>query len=555
MLEAKAEQAGRDVTSGRSVTEPLGSSERAVARQPVAADEEEEEEKEEETPTPMALPTGKASTAAPLTKASPAKPPRRRPPSQFEPGGVPYHYTDDGRVLTEVEWSLELSSRREAETKKEREQKELRQSHARLLTLRGMLDRSGYSYTKDQIVAMLTEYSLLDWQILRHYGMDPPHWYTKRITFTNDVIAAIDKFENEWGHGAASAGPADIEGLQARQTQQENEAASWEGYSHTTESALAGAGASVTKLFTDDPKKIAAGAGLGAATGGSLGAVGYATGQQGTYSPQVEGPGPYSSPVGTWRYSGSAPTTDTLAPPPMTVPKTPEPPPVQDVAKPTVVPDAPPVVPKAPVVKTPDPAIPTPLGMPEAKPTPPLGDLGRQPFDMKAIGVPAETPQMVGKNLGAARLKPGQEALYVLRQVGGKILKPGKTSFEGIAERIRSYKNAARLENIEVEWEVYPLGTDKPEIAEYYEQKLRDALEAQGEEMPWDNTGGRLGRKGFGTPGEGVRRSKILREDMEALLRKHQGNVNKVGEELGKHGRTVRLWAESLGLDPKDFKK
>jgi Domain of unknown function (DUF4157) len=85
-LEAKAEQAGRDVTSGRSVTEPLGSSELAVARQPVAADEEEEEENEEETPVAMALPTGKASTAAPLPKASPAKPPsavpiraRRRP--------------------------------------------------------------------------------------------------------------------------------------------------------------------------------------------------------------------------------------------------------------------------------------------------------------------------------------------------------------------------------------------------------------------------------------------------------------------------------------------
>jgi hypothetical protein len=280
VLEAKAEQAGRDVTSCRVMTEPLGLSELAVARQPVAAHEEEEEEKEEETPTPMALPTGKASTAAPLTKASSAKPPRRRPASQFEPGGVPYHVTDDGRLLTELEWSLELSSRREEEGKKDREQKELRQSHDRLLTLRGMLDRSGYSYSKSQIVAMLTEYSLLDWQIVRHYGVDPPHWYTKRITFTKDVIAAIDKFDNEWGHGAASAGPADIEGLQARQTQQENEAASWEGYSYTTESTLAGAGASATRLFTDDPKKIAAGAGLGAATEGVLFSVATAKATQ-----------------------------------------------------------------------------------------------------------------------------------------------------------------------------------------------------------------------------------------------------------------------------------
>jgi hypothetical protein len=323
-LEAAAEQAGRDVTSGRSVTEPLGSSELAVARQPVTAEEEEEEEKEEETPTAMALPTGKPGTAAPLPKVSPAKPPKRRPPSQFEPGGFPYHYTDDGRLLTEVEWNLEQSSKTEEERKKEREEKELRQSHDRLMILRGMLDTSGYSYTKSQIVAMITKDSLLDGQILRHYGAElPPPWYRKQITFTDDVIEAIDKFDGDWNHGQASAGPADIAGLQARQTQQENEAANFEGYTYTTESVLAGAGASTTRLFTDDPKKIAAGAGLGAATAGSLGAFASAKGQQGTYSPQAEGPGPFADPVGPWRYTGPAPTTSAPAPPPVV----PQPPP------------------------------------------------------------------------------------------------------------------------------------------------------------------------------------------------------------------------------------
>jgi Domain of unknown function (DUF4157)/DNA/RNA non-specific endonuclease len=361
MLEAKAEQAGRDVTSGRSVTETLGSSELAVARQPVAADEEEEEEKEEETPVAMALPTAKASTAAPLPKASPVKPPRRRPPSQFEPGGVPYHLTDDGRVLTELEWSLEASSRREEERTKEREQKELQQSHDRLLILRGMLDRSGYIYTKSQIMAMITKDSLLDGQILRHYGVDlPPSWYRKRKTFTDYVIEAIDKFDNEWRHGAASAGPLDIEGLQARQTQQENEAANFEGYSYTTESALAGAGASTTRLFTDDPKKIAAGAGLGAATAGSLGAAGYAKGQQGTYSPQVEGPGPFADPVGRWRYTGPAPTTSAPAPPPV-------------VPEPPVVPDAPPKTTTPKIAPAPKPKVaPKATVSPKDKPLTPL---------------------------------------------------------------------------------------------------------------------------------------------------------------------------------------
>jgi hypothetical protein len=188
-----------------------------------------------------------------------------------------------------------------------------------------------------------------------------------------------------------------------------------------------------------------------------------------------------------------------------------------------------------------------------------IAELQREPFDMEAIGVPTETPQMVGKDLGAARLKPKQKAIYILREVGGKILKVGKTSFKGIRQRARKYMNAARENNMEVEWEVYPLekpprGT-KAKSAEFYEKKLRDAMEGLNEEMPWDNTGGRLGRTGFGTPGEGVRRSKISKEEMEALLTRHHGNVAKAGEEIGKNGQTVRLWAKSLGLHPKDFKK
>jgi hypothetical protein len=66
-LEIKAEQAGRDVSSGRTLTGSLGSSQVAVARQRVATDEKEEDE-EEEIVVPMALPTGKGGRAAPSRK-------------------------------------------------------------------------------------------------------------------------------------------------------------------------------------------------------------------------------------------------------------------------------------------------------------------------------------------------------------------------------------------------------------------------------------------------------------------------------------------------------
>jgi hypothetical protein len=312
-LEARAEQAGRAVSSGRALEEPLGRAPLAVARQPTVGDEEEEEA----TQVPMALAIGRAARSS---AAGPRKsPPRRLPPSQFDPGGFHVPVREGGRILTEYEEALETGSKEEKERTERKNQKELEKSLERLRILRGMLDPSltGYIYTKAQIMELVTKDSLLDGQILRHYGVElPPGRSTKQKTFTDDVIDAIDKFDSEQRHGAPVLSPTDVKGLQARQSQQEGEAAAWEGYSYTTESALAGAGASATRLFTDDPKKIAAGAGLGAATAGSLGAPGYAKGQQGAYSPQVEGPGPFADPVGPWRYSGPAPTTSAPAPPP-----------------------------------------------------------------------------------------------------------------------------------------------------------------------------------------------------------------------------------------------
>jgi hypothetical protein len=191
----------------------------------------------------------------------------------------------------------------------------------------------------------------------------------------------------------------------------------------------------------------------------------------------------------------------------------------------------------------------------------PLKPTHKTPFNMKDIDAPFDPPpQMLGTNLSAVSLKPGQEALYILRDSSGAVLKVGKTSELAAKGRFSVYKRGGKSTNTLVEIEVYPLRVRPDPLpkgahtTEYYEAKLRKFMEDNKETMPWDNTGGRLGRPGFGTPGEGVRTSLIPREQMEALLEFYRGNRKQVGAVLGIHPQTVGLWAKSLGLNTKNFK-
>jgi uncharacterized membrane protein HdeD (DUF308 family) len=174
--------------------------------------------------------------------------------------------------------------------------------------------------------------------------------------------------------------------------------------------------------------------------------------------------------------------------------------------------------------------------------------------DMASIGADTDPVQILdAENFSKVKLKPGQDALYVLRDADGTILKVGKTSEGGAKNRFSVYKRAGKLTGKQLQLEVHPL---KPSAknAEHFEGALRTKMESQGNAMPWDNTGGRLGRPGFGTPGEGVRTPPISKGEMQKLLTVHKGDLRAVGKELGVHRRTVDLWAKALGLLPKDFK-
>jgi hypothetical protein len=121
-LEVKAEQAGRDVATGRAFLSSLGSSELAVARQPVSAGEEEAEE-EEEISVPMALPTGKGSRVA----LSPRRSARRLgliPPD-------PRQITDEELDLLSQAGSIEEARRMSRARTAERAQQESASAEAK----------------------------------------------------------------------------------------------------------------------------------------------------------------------------------------------------------------------------------------------------------------------------------------------------------------------------------------------------------------------------------------------------------------------------------------
>lgn len=184
----------------------------------------------------------------------------------------------------------------------------------------------------------------------------------------------------------------------------------------------------------------------------------------------------------------------------------------------------------------------------------------RPPHDMKSIHAPVEDVQQLGSNFSVVKLKPNQDALYILRSADGEILKVGKTSARGAKGRFSVYKRAGDKAGMKLDLEVYPLEVQphplKPGVknAEHYEYALRKQMEGQGQKLPWDNTGRRLGKKGHGTPGEGIRSPPITRGEMTELLEFHKGSRTKVSEELGVHERTVGMWSAALGIDTKRFK-
>lgn len=235
------------------------------------------------------------------------------------------------------------------------------------------------------------------------------------------------------------------------------------------------------------------------------------------------------------------------------------------------------------------------------------------PIEIKGFDEHLETRQVLKMdefdqvNLRKTQDPEGQQAVYILRDSNGNILKVGKTSRSNAAKRFAKYRKAGEKLGIDLILEVTPLkpadalagGQAKALRGEDVEGPLRSAMEAEGQIMPWDNTGGRLERPGPGVPFERIvgerprdpvtgkrtelppeyewspegnikkidpstpprqpRPSPPDRAELISLLTKHRGNVKAMAKTLEtKKGAlvpegTLRRWLSENNLSVKDF--
>jgi hypothetical protein len=176
---------------------------------------------------------------------------------------------------------------------------------------------------------------------------------------------------------------------------------------------------------------------------------------------------------------------------------------------------------------------------------------------------------------------------YIIRdKKTGAVLKTGETTVEHSKDRFTVYEKAARRTKLEdVEIEVTPIQATNRSQAKKIENVVRSDLESQGQILPWDNEGGRLGRKGPGTPFEPLPGGSPLREEgykwnekghltneagettnvprrnaapsraeLEELMKRHKGNQQAIATELDRPPGTVARWMSDNKLRSKDFK-
>jgi hypothetical protein len=249
-------------------------------------------------------------------------PPLPRAPHPIELMMPPDAMCPSGQCFTDEQIYGDLDRQQEQEKRaaEEKERKEDEERHDRLMILRKML--SGHIwYAKSVILDLLKSGGMRDLMIVRYYGCEMPGLFTHEQTYQKCVIQALDKYEADWQKAHHVAGQhvvaPDIKAEQEHEKTEETWAAGAEGTEYVTESVLAGAGAAVTSQFTDDPKRIAAGAGIGAALSGVFGSVASAKGQKGSYVPKVVRSPQAPASVGPWRYGKpaiSGPSSESTAP-------------------------------------------------------------------------------------------------------------------------------------------------------------------------------------------------------------------------------------------------
>ena len=169
-----------------------------------------------------------------------------------------------------------------------------------------VIDMNRHGYGRGQVNDALESAGLLDdleshgFEKVGAYSFTPSETYEKRAV--DALNQYIDRYRN--AHNIKVPTSADVP---AQGEDIEFYRAWLEGLSYVTSSLGAAVAAGIASRFTDDPEKITAAAGLGAAFESAAGAIGAMAGGRGSYSPEVVGPRDRPGAVGAWRYTGKQP--------------------------------------------------------------------------------------------------------------------------------------------------------------------------------------------------------------------------------------------------------
>lgn len=170
-----------------------------------------------------------------------------------------------------------------------------------------------HGHTRGDVNRDLDSSGLMD-ELEKNYGFEKAGAHVFRPTsevYEQSAIDALYKFvlhyeaEHNMTKGTSAGLPS--EAVVEQEKQAEFVKAWLEGLQYVTSSVVAAMSAGAASKFTDDPKKITAAAGAGAAFEGAVGAVAPALGGRGSYKPEVVGLKDRPAAAGDWRYTGKQP--------------------------------------------------------------------------------------------------------------------------------------------------------------------------------------------------------------------------------------------------------
>jgi hypothetical protein len=182
-----------------------------------------------------------------------------------------------------------------------------------------VIDMNRRGYGRGNVNDALESAGLLD--DLESHGFEKvaAYSFTPSVTYQKRAVDALNQYIDRYRNAHNIKVQTSID-VPAQAEDIEFYRAWLEGLSYITSSFGAAAAAHVASIFTDDPEKITAAAGLGAAFEGAIGAM---AGGRGSYSPEVVGPRGRPGAIGAWRYTGEQPIKTAVDPAKVGAPPTP----------------------------------------------------------------------------------------------------------------------------------------------------------------------------------------------------------------------------------------